>query len=347
MKWIMDKTVTALFFVCMAWVTIPVLCLGTLQEESLDSPPQIGSFQILPASAEKETFGHSEMRPQENAVVSSRWGTPQEDCATMASNPPLVIAALSTEEPPGGNSQTTNGELYGLLQKGDLDGAYGLILKRLKAVSTEDPNFFFLNLYAGEFRIQKRNLLIQKVVDGLGTREGISGLKAFGAEFNRDLSRHEKPNKEALRHLLTAWEHLYVVSEKDHQMAVKRLTDAFYGLVRPYISYTLFGSNSDRILNMWLPSLDTACALLNQIPIGKIHLEGHTDDQGPAEDNVGLSKRRAQSVKDYLVGKGIRDDLLTAEGKGEVSPIASNDTFEGRAKNRRVDIVLSIRFLTH
>jgi OOP family OmpA-OmpF porin len=130
-------------------------------------------------------------------------------------------------------------------------------------------------------------------------------------------------------------------------MAVKRLTDGFYGLVRPYISYTLFGSNSDRILSVWLPSLDTACALLNQIPIGKIHLEGHTDDRGPAEDNFHLSKRRAESVKTYLVSKGIKADLITAEGKGETSPIASNDTYEGRAKNRRVDIALSIRFLTH
>jgi outer membrane protein OmpA-like peptidoglycan-associated protein len=323
MNWIMKKTVTVLFFVCIFYVTLPVRAFGTIVEESLDSLPP-------------------------NGVDSSAWETNEDNRETMASNPPSVMASVSAEEIRGDEKpQTFNGTLHRLLQKGDLDGAYGLISERLRAVSTEDPDFFFLNLYAGEFLIQKRNKLIQKVVYGLGTRKGILGLKAFGAEFNKDLPRHEQPNQEALRHLLTAWEHLYVVSEKDHQTAVKRLTDAFYGLVKPYISYTLFGSNSDRIINTWRPALDTACALLNRMPVGKIHLEGHTDDQGPAEDNLILSKRRAQSVKDYVVNKGVRNDLVTAGGKGESLPVASNQTYEGRAKNRRVDITLSIRFVSH
>ncbi len=344
MNWMMGKPVIALFFVFL--MSVPVKCLGTIQEEGLDSPPEVDPFLTALTFAEHDTAGPLGFGPQEDGWNSSSWENEEDGLETMESNPSLAAASLSSEQAPDEKSETLNGKLHRLVRKGDLDGAYKLISKGLEEVSREDPNFFFLNLYAGEFLVQKRNLLIHQLVDRLGKQEDISGLNAFGTEFNRDLSRHEKLNKEALRHLLTAWEHIYLVSEKDHQTAVTRLTDAFYGLVRPYISYTLFRANSDRILNMCLPSLDTACALLNQIPVGKIHLEGHTDDLGPAEDNLALSKRRAASVKDYLVSKGIRKDLITANGKGETSPIASNDTYEGRAKNRRVEIGLSIRFQT-
>ncbi|MGD2074864.1 MAG: OmpA family protein [Gammaproteobacteria bacterium] len=67
---------------------------------------------------------------------------------------------------------------------------------------------------------------------------------------------------------------------------------------------------------------------------------GHTDSTGNDEYNMELSKRRAQSVADYLVSTGIDPDKLRVVGRGENDPIASNDTEEGRAQNRRVDIVV-------
>ena len=65
---------------------------------------------------------------------------------------------------------------------------------------------------------------------------------------------------------------------------------------------------------------------------------GHTDSVGSEAYNLALSKRRAESVKSYLVSQGIAADKIRTEGKGESQPVASNDTAEGRAKNRRVDI---------
>lgn len=67
---------------------------------------------------------------------------------------------------------------------------------------------------------------------------------------------------------------------------------------------------------------------------------GYTDSTGPAAYNLKLSERRANSVKEYLVSKGIPADRIYTEGKGEADPIATNATREGRALNRRVELEL-------
>jgi OOP family OmpA-OmpF porin len=72
--------------------------------------------------------------------------------------------------------------------------------------------------------------------------------------------------------------------------------------------------------------------------VGDIDVIGYTDSVGSNDYNYALSERRANAVKDYLVSEGIDADLIDAIGKGKSEPVASNDTEEGRAKNRRVEI---------
>jgi outer membrane protein OmpA-like peptidoglycan-associated protein len=67
---------------------------------------------------------------------------------------------------------------------------------------------------------------------------------------------------------------------------------------------------------------------------------GYTDNVGAIDMNMDLSQRRAQAVRDYLVTKGIPQDLITGEGKGPADPISDNTSIEGRASNRRVELVV-------
>ncbi|MEM9142442.1 MAG: OmpA family protein [Bacteroidota bacterium] len=80
--------------------------------------------------------------------------------------------------------------------------------------------------------------------------------------------------------------------------------------------------------------------ILSEYPTAKFTVEGHTDSVGSAKLNQGLSEKRALSVKEFLVGKGIDEFRLSAIGYGEDKPIATNNTRAGRKQNRRVEINL-------
>lgn len=84
-------------------------------------------------------------------------------------------------------------------------------------------------------------------------------------------------------------------------------------------------------------TLREAAAILKSNPDLKVEVGGHADSQGDAAKNQALSERRAQSVKDFLVGEGVAANRLTVKGYGEDMPVDSNKTAEGRANNRRVE----------
>jgi OOP family OmpA-OmpF porin len=86
--------------------------------------------------------------------------------------------------------------------------------------------------------------------------------------------------------------------------------------------------------------LDQAAALLQKHERVVVEVAGHTDSVGSDAYNQGLSERRANAVKDYLTSKGVTATRLTARGYGEAQPVASNDTDEGRAENRRVELIV-------
>ena len=88
-------------------------------------------------------------------------------------------------------------------------------------------------------------------------------------------------------------------------------------------------------------NLDKLGQILSNNPDTNINIYGHTDSVGKADYNQKLSERRAQSVKTYLVSKGIDAARMNAMGMGATTPIASNDTASGRAQNRRVEFAIT------
>lgn len=85
---------------------------------------------------------------------------------------------------------------------------------------------------------------------------------------------------------------------------------------------------------------DVATALIKEDPTSKMIVEGHTDSQGGASYNQDLSQHRAEAVRAYLVSRGIAADRITSQGLGMTRAIADNTSPEGRANNRRVEIVV-------
>ncbi|MCI3132987.1 OmpA family protein [Phenylobacterium aquaticum] len=101
-----------------------------------------------------------------------------------------------------------------------------------------------------------------------------------------------------------------------------------------------FPSDQSDIQPRFYGTLDQVADTLNQYPQTMIDVVGHADSTGAADYNQALSERRAASVAGYLVNRGVLRDRLYVAGRGEADPIASNDTPDGRAQNRRVDVVL-------
>jgi len=88
-------------------------------------------------------------------------------------------------------------------------------------------------------------------------------------------------------------------------------------------------------------NLNKLVAFLNEYPSRTVMIEGYTDSVGSEDYNQGLSQRRADSVKAYLVGQGIGSVRLVAAGKGENAPVAGNDSAAGRQQNRRVEVIIN------
>jgi len=105
-------------------------------------------------------------------------------------------------------------------------------------------------------------------------------------------------------------------------------------------SSVLFATGQSTLRSTALAELDKVVTELKKAPGYTIRIYGHTDSDGEEAANQSLSERRAESVKKYLVSKGIIASSVTAEGYGETLPVATNDTEEGKQQNRRVNILI-------
>jgi OOP family OmpA-OmpF porin len=115
----------------------------------------------------------------------------------------------------------------------------------------------------------------------------------------------------------------------DLPVAVKKFTGVIKGIE--------FDNGKASIRTVSKSTLDEAAGILNQYPSLKVQIVGHTDNVGKREFNINLSAKRAESVKAYLVDRGVAPDRVLTRGEGPDSPIADNKTRQGRQQNRRIE----------
>jgi len=99
-----------------------------------------------------------------------------------------------------------------------------------------------------------------------------------------------------------------------------------------------FDNNKWDIKSESYPTLDSLAQVFITNPIFVAEIAGYTDNVGEDVDNLRLSQRRANAIRDYLLSKGVDPERVFAKGYGENYPVASNDTPEGRSKNRRTEV---------
>ncbi len=104
-----------------------------------------------------------------------------------------------------------------------------------------------------------------------------------------------------------------------------------------------FDTNKATIKAVSFPLLNEVALALADHPTIAVRIEGHTDSQGKDAANLKLSQRRAESVRTYLIAKGVAGERMDAQGYGETVPIADNRTGAGRAQNRRVEFVITAK----
>lgn len=113
------------------------------------------------------------------------------------------------------------------------------------------------------------------------------------------------------------------------------------GIVINFKEKVLFGFNSAQLGNNAQTNLDKLVEILKRYPDTDITVIGHTDSRGTDEYNQSLSERRANEVVTYLRNQNISSSRLSSKGMGETDPVATNETEEGQAQNRRVEFVIT------
>ena len=139
-------------------------------------------------------------------------------------------------------------------------------------------------------------------------------------------------------------------SEREKQLLRQRLleqfnrvlptTDTPAGLV-VNMADVLFATGKSELRAPAREALAKLSGIVLNYPTLQLTIEGHTDSVGSAEYNQGLSEKRADAVRDYLVSEGVEASKLSAQGLGKYHPVADNSTPAGRQKNRRVEIIVS------
>ena len=134
----------------------------------------------------------------------------------------------------------------------------------------------------------------------------------------------------------TEFEQQLAAERAQNQIEIERQQNEILKLTMS--SEVSFDFNSSRIKSTFYSPLNKIADIMTRYSQTQIIIAGHTDSVGSEQYNLDLSLRRANAVADYLISHGVASGRMGTEGRGELEPIASNESAAGRAQNRRVEI---------
>lgn len=191
-------------------------------------------------------------------------------------------------------------------------------------------------------------LASEKDANHVRTKEDLERTRASLADAEHDAADQKQRASESDSHAAEADER---AADADRRLKAMQLELAKWaavkqeprGMVITLSGSVLFASDRSTLLPEAQTRLGQVAAALLETKERHLDVEGYTDSQGKDAYNLDLSQRRADAVRTYLVSNGYPPDLIVAHGAGKTMPIADNATAEGRANNRRVEIVIAPR----
>ncbi len=177
-----------------------------------------------------------------------------------------------------------------------------------------------------------KDLQDTQIAMGQRAQADLSAARQQLTKTNEQLAAEKKAREEAEKHLKESMDALAKMA------TIKQDTR---GTVITLSGSVLFASNKSDLLPAAMAALDNVVTAIKSDPSRNVTIAGYTDSQGARAYNMDLSQKRADSVRNYFVSHGIDPTMVKAEGHGPDNPIADNGTAEGRANNRRVEIILS------
>jgi outer membrane protein OmpA-like peptidoglycan-associated protein len=171
----------------------------------------------------------------------------------------------------------------------------------------------------------------QNQVDLSQTRAEVAADRQVMANQQQALTAEQRARAEADKRARLAMESL---------KAIAAIKEEARGLVITLNGAVLFATGQSTLLPIAQDRLNEVAKAIVDQPDRPIVVEGHTDSTGPAALNRDLSQHRAEAVREYLIARGVPADQIKAAGMGPDRPIADNKSPEGRANNRRVEIVM-------
>jgi outer membrane protein OmpA-like peptidoglycan-associated protein len=163
---------------------------------------------------------------------------------------------------------------------------------------------------------------------GKGAAIGAGAGAATGALGGYLWNDHLEKQKQQMQQA-TAGTNVQVTQTADNRLKINVPSDAG------------FASDSAQLNPRLHPALDQLATTLAQNPTETIQIYGYTDSTGNDSINYPLSQNRAQSVQSYLISRGVQAQRISVQGLGPQNPVSTNDTAEGRALNRRVEIFVA------